>query len=57
MSSILIVLREHHPQTGVDNTEHDGVGHHLNQMGRPGRQRQEDAGGEEDEQDDRDDYV
>lgn len=49
-SSILIVLREHHAQAGVDDTKHDGVGQHLDQVGRTGRQGQEDAGAQQNKQ-------
>jgi hypothetical protein len=50
VSSILIVLGERHTQTGVDSTEYNGMGHHLNDVGLAGRQGQQNARGQQDKE-------
>ena len=57
VSSILIVLGEGHAQTGVDDTEHDGVGDHLDQVGLAGGLGQQHARGQQDKEYNGDDHV
>lgn len=50
-------MRERHTQTGVDDTKDDGVCQHLNHVRGAGRQGQEDAGAQQDEQNHGDNHV
>ena len=47
---ISIILRKRLAQTVVDGRKHDGVCEDLRRARRPGRQRQEDTGGQEDKE-------
>ncbi len=55
--SVLIVLREDGAESPVDETEHSRMGDRLGEARRSGRERQEDAGGEENEENHRDEDV
>ena len=55
--SVLIVLGEDGAESPVDETEHNRMGQRLGEARRAGRERQEDAGGEEDEEDHGDEDV
>lgn len=55
--SVLIVLGEDGAESPVDETEHDRMGQRLHEARRSGGERQEDAGGEEDEENHRDEDV
>lgn len=50
-------MGERHPETGVDGTEHNGVGHNLDKVGLAGRQGQQNARRQEDEKHDGDNNV
>ena len=55
--SVLIVLREDGAESPVDETEHDRMSHRLGEARRAGREREEDAGSEEDEENHGDEDV
>jgi len=55
--SFSIELRECHAKTGVDGTEHDGVGKYLDKVALSRGERDEHSRGQEDEEEDGDDDV
>ena len=55
--SVLIVLGEDGAESPVDETEHNRMGDRLGEARCSGGERQEDAGGEEDEENHRDEDV
>lgn len=56
-ASILIILRERHAKPSVDSTEDDRVGKDLHEVRLTGREGQENAGREENEENDGDNHV
>ena len=55
--SVLIVLGEDGAESPVDETEHNRMGERLGEARGSGGERQEDAGGQEDEENHRDEDV
>jgi len=55
--SVLIVLGEDGAESPVDEAKDNRMGERLGEARRAGRERQEDAGGEEDEENHRDEDV
>ena len=57
MFSFSIILRERRAETGVDQTEDNGVGEHLDEVTLTGREGQKHSRGEDDKKDDGDNNV